>query len=59
MYRRIARLLPEQAIFSLLSETRYDANMGRIRESRGARFTDAAIRYARDHGYDLNQPLRD
>jgi len=54
-YRLVARTLPHQVVFRLLSETRDVSARGAIRRSRGAHFTDAVMRYAADHGYNLRQ----
>ena len=52
-YRRVARIVPEGLIFETLSETKYQANMGRVQKSRGAVFTDLIKRRAQELGIDL------
>lgn len=53
LYRRIALAAPEGLIFEALGEVKYLAQMGRIRKSRGAVFTDLMKREAHARGLDL------
>lgn len=48
-YLQIARTYPEELIREALSLTKDQAARGRIRKSRGAYFTDAIARLAKDH----------
>jgi len=57
-YRKIAKLLPEQAIFETLSEVREAIQLGRIRVSSGAMFTDLIKRKAKELGPELGAELR-
>jgi len=52
-YRLLAQKVPAEIIRTALSETKYQATMGRIRKSRGAFFTDEIQRLARERGIDL------
>jgi hypothetical protein len=53
LYRRIARTVPDQLIFEVLAETKYQANTGRIRKNRGAFFTNEIMRRAKQAGINL------
>jgi hypothetical protein len=53
LYRRIARSVPDDLIFEVLSETKYQAQTGKIRKSRGAFFTNEIVRRAKSYGIDL------
>jgi len=57
-YRKIVKLLPEQAIFEALSQVREAIQLGRIREKPGAMFTDLIKRKAKDLGLELGTELR-
>lgn len=52
-YRKVARTMPEDLIFEVLSETKYQSNMGRVQKTRGAMFTDLIKRRARELGISL------
>jgi hypothetical protein len=52
-YQLIAEKAPEELIRAALSETKYQASMGKIRKSRGAFFTDEIQRITREQGIDL------
>jgi hypothetical protein len=52
-YRQIARTVPEDIIFEVLSETKYNANMGRVRKNRGAFFTSELMRRTKELDIDL------
>ncbi len=52
-YRKLCREAPRDIIFQALSETKYQANMGRITNSRGAFFTDLIKRKTRELSGDI------
>jgi len=52
-YRKVVRLLPEQAIHEALSQVKEAEKLGRIRERPGAMFTDLIKRKAKELGIDL------
>ena len=56
-YRLVAEKVPAELIRAALSETKYQANMGRIRKSRGAFFTDEIQRLARERGIEFRLTL--
>ena len=58
-YRKVARLLPEQAIFETLSEVREAIQLGRIRENPGAMFTDLIKRKAKELGMELVKEIKE
>jgi len=55
-YRIVAKRAPAELIFAALSETKYQARLGKIRKSRGAFFTDELMRLSRERGIDLRFP---
>ena len=55
-YRIVAKRAPSELIFAALSETKYQARLGKIRKSRGAYFTDELMRLSRERGIDLRIP---
>lgn len=57
-YRKIVKLIPEQAIFEALSQVREAIQLGRIREKPGAMFTDLIKRKAKELGLELGIELR-
>ncbi len=57
-YRLVAKRAPAELIFAALSETKYQARLGKIRKSRGAFFTDELMRLSRERGIDLQFPAR-
>jgi hypothetical protein len=59
LYRRIASTVPDQLIFEVLSETKYQAHTGKIRKTRGAFFTSELMRRAKGLGYNLNLNRRE
>jgi len=54
-YRKVVRLLPEQAIHEALSQVKEAEQLGRIRERPGAMFTDLIKRKAEELGIELVQ----
>lgn len=58
-YRKVARLLPEQAIFETLSEVREAIQLGRVRENPGAMFTDLIKRKAKELGLELVKEVKE
>jgi hypothetical protein len=54
-YRLVAEKVPEELIRAALSETKYQAHIGRIRKSRGAFFTDEITRLAKQRGIEFGQ----
>jgi hypothetical protein len=54
-YRKVVRLLPEQAIYEALSQVKEAIQLGRIRERPGAMFTDLVKRTAKDLGLELGR----
>ncbi len=55
-YRVVAKRAPLELIFAALSETKYQARLGKIRKSRGAFFTGELMRLLRERGIDLRFP---
>ncbi len=55
-YTRVVQKLPAEVIRAALSETKYQAQTGKIRKSKGAFFTDELMRLARKRGIDLRIP---
>ena len=49
--------LPAQVIRAALSETKYQAETGKIKKSKGAFFTDEITRIAKTRGTDLRTNL--
>jgi len=54
-YRKVVRLLPEQAIHEALSQVKEADQLGRIRERPGAMFTDLIKRKAKELGIDFRK----
>lgn len=54
-YRKVVRLLPEQAIYEALSQVKEADQLGRIRERPGAMFTDLIKRKAKELGIDFTK----
>jgi hypothetical protein len=52
-YTRVVQKLPAEVIRAALSETKYQAETGKIRKSKGAFFTDEITRIAKTRGTDL------
>jgi hypothetical protein len=52
-YTRVVQKLPAEVIRRALSETKYQAQTGKIRKSKGAFFTDEITRIAKTRGIDL------
>jgi len=54
-YRKVVRLLPEEAIHEALSQVKEAIQLGRVRERPGAMFTDLVKRTAKDLGLELGR----
>ena len=57
-YRKVARVLPERAIYEALSQVKEAEHLGRIRERPGAMFTDLIKRKAKELGIDFGKENR-
>ena len=56
-YTRVAQKLPAEVIRAALSETKYQAQTGKIKKSKGAFFTDEITRIAKTRGIDFRSNL--
>jgi len=52
-YEKIAKLCPFDLIYRVLGEVKEEYQMGRIRSTKGALFTDKIKRYCKERGIDL------
>lgn len=52
-YRKIAKKIPQDVIYDILSNVKDVALSGKIRKSRGALFVEIIKQYANDRGIEL------
>lgn len=52
-YRKVARLMPEDTIYRALSEVKETRDLGKIKNSKGALFTNLIKKYALEQGIEI------
>ena len=52
-YKKVARTIPESSIYRALSEVKETRDLGEIKKSKGALFTNLIKKYAQEQGIDI------